>query len=302
MTKGKLSGSIYRWLLLAAATCIALSCSSKHLDDGENVSGCLPLILKVDSGTGVSPMEAGTTVGVFFMSKGSGEAFRTNEMLIVDHDGMLMQGRDTVVPSNTGQYDFFAYSPYSSGWDEVADAVVEYDVEPDQTSSLHYQASDLMLSYMIERKDDHDEAVFRHVMAKILVHITDKTGTFDMRFASALLRDMKLRSYIYMGEGTCRTDESVISDVECRPLECMDRRASFAAVVPPQDVVAGKLEMIIGIGANSYDFAVPYMDMLTGGKVHVFNMRMTERGLELEDTQVNDWEDAGGGNMNVAFQ
>lgn len=293
---------MYRWLLIAAATCIALSCSSDHTDDGDDASARLPLILKVDSGTGIDAMEEGSTVGVFLMNKTTGDAFRKNEMLIVDAGGTLMQGRDTVVPPETAMYDFFAYSPYDSGWNEIAGSVIEFDVKADQTARTDYVESDLMLSYQIDRKEDHDEVVFRHVMAMILVHITDKTGNFDMRFSSAVLEDMKLRSYVYMAEGTCQTDEGLVSDLVCRPLESLDRRASYSAVVPPQDLPEDGLAMKIGIGEMVYDFTVSDLSSLSGGKVHVFNLRMTERGLELEDTQVKDWEDAGGGKITVAFE
>lgn len=293
---------MYRWLLIAAATCIALSCSSDHTDDGDDASDRLPLILKVDSGTGIDAMEEGSTVGVFLMDKTTGEAFRKNEMLIVDEGGTLMQGRDTVVPLAASMYDFFAYSPYDSEWDDVAGAVVEFDVKADQTALTDYVESDLMLSYQIDRKEDHDEVVFRHVMAMILVHITDKTGTFDMRFSSAVLGDMKLRSYVYMAEGTCQTDDGLVSDLVCRPLEGLDRRASYSAVVPPQELLEDGLAMKIGIGEMVYGFQVPDIETLEGGKMHVVNLRMTERGLELEDTQVKDWEDAGGGKITVAFE
>lgn len=302
MDRGKLSGIIYRWPLITVAACIALSCSSDRDDGPEDESAApLPLLLKVDSGAGVGMMEEGSTVGVFFIDRKDGEAFRKNEMLIVDKGGMLMPGRDAVVPADMESYDFFAYSPYDGGWDDVVDSVVEFDVMADQSSRRNHVDSDLMLSYRIERKEGYAEVVFRHAMAKVRVHVTDRTGTFDMRFSSLSLGGLKLRSYIYMAEGTSVTD-SPSGDLSCYPEESIDRRVSFAAVVPPQEIAGAKLDMTVGIGDREYGFTVSDVESLVGGKLHVFNIRMTERGLELEGTDVTDWEDDGGGNMTVAFE
>lgn len=300
MNKGTLTGIAYRWLLLAAAACTAFSCSSRHLDDRNPDPERLPLILKVDSGTGTGVMEQGTTVGAFFMSKAGGDFYRKNEMLIVDAGGRLMQGRDTVVPLHLDAYDFLAYSPYNSSWNEFPLSVVEFDVSTDQSVDLNYLASDLLLSYGIECMEDHGEAVFSHAMAKVMIHITDNTGFYDMRFSSTVLHDMKLRSYIYMAEEICRTEDSLTGDVICNVQDFVDRRSSFSAVVPAQEVKDGMLRLGISLGDNGYDFTIYDVPALEQGKVHVFSMRMTERGLELEDATITGWEDAGEGDVVVA--
>lgn len=294
-----MNGNVCRWLpVIAAAICITISCSSDPAESYDIPERC-PVVLKVENGSDVDVMDEGMTVGAFFVSKDNGSVLRRNEMMIVGEHGMLMQDRDTIVPLKLDSYDFIAYSPYDSSWDNLPESMVEFDVEEDQSSDIAYISSDLMISTSISISNGTAEAVFRHAMSRIMLHITDKTGVFDMRFSSAVINDMKLRSYLYIYGESSSTDDKMIGDIVCRRLDCKDRRASFTAVFPAQQPVDGKLTVEAEIAGIIYDFEITGVPAMESGNVLVCSMSMTERGLELENTELTDWEDGGSGSIVV---
>lgn len=297
-----LSIKVHRWLSLLAAAYVTVSCTSGKQDEGGPVSDSGGLFFKVCSGEDIGMMEPGAAVGVFLASSVNGEVFYKNELMLADKDGMAVSGNERFILEPYGDCDFFAYSPYDSSWDDVPGSVVEFEVSADQRSAMDYKASDLMLSHGIEFRNGLNEAVFHHVMAEVILHITDRTGLFDMSGSRAVLHDMQSASYVYVEDGTCQAAGTSVSDIACHMLDSRDRRASLAVVLPPQDPEGAMLTFSISIGDAEYDFELSDVPALESGKVYVFSLRMTDRGLELEDSTISDWEDDGGGSLNVAFE
>ena len=302
MIRGTLYGNPCRWLLIAAVACMAASGSDDHKATVLETESRGPVVMKTESGSMTDVMAKGTTVGAFFMSRENGSVYRRNEMLIVGEHGMLMQERDTIVPLDLESYDFLAYSPYESSWDDLPDSVVEFEVRTDQSSDMDYVASDLMISNRMIETDDRIEAVFRHVMSKVVLHVTDKTGVFDMRFSSAVIKDIRNRSYLHVSGNTAETDASASADLNLHMLDARDRRASYAVVFPPQQLADGNLIIEVEVAGIVYDFTVSGVPALEEGDVYVCSMSMTDRGLELDDTELTDWADGGSGIMIVAYE
>lgn len=299
---GKMSIRACRWLLILAAAWMAVSCSSGSLDDGGSADGRSILVFKTCSGDEIVPMEQEAAVGVFFWSDGTGDILRKNEMVIIGENGEPVQQRDTLVPAALDEYRFFAYSPYDSSWDDILDSVLEFAVEKDQTSEVNYRNSDLMMSHKIERKGFCNEAVFDHVMAKIVLHVTDKTGTFDLTGASVTMHGLVCGAYVYVADGSCLVMDMDSASVSCHMLDSRDRRASLAAVIPPQETEEPILAFDLALAGSVYGFTLSDVPPFEAGKVYVYSLRMTDRGLELEDSTITNWEDDGGGSFNVAFE
>lgn len=294
--------SVGRWLHMAAAACLAISCSTLSQEDDGSVSGERTLVFRTVSGNDAPFMEQGSTVGMFITAVSTGELLRRNELVVVGENGTPAHQLDILESSASDDYEFFAYSPYDSSWDDILDSVLEFEVSADQSSDKGYEASDLMLAYDIEHNDKCDEVLFSHVMAKIILHVTDRTGMFDMTSSGAVLHGLRCGAYIYMADGSCQTMDVDASDIYCHMLDSRDRRASLSAVVPPQELDGGKLAFSLLLGGAEYGFSISDVQQLSGEKVYIYSLRMTDRGLELEDSTIADWEDDGGGSFNVAFE
>lgn len=291
-----------RWLLMAVAACLEISCSTLSQDEEGSASGGRELVFRTVSGDDAPLMEQGSTVGLFLTSVTTGEVLRRNELVVVGENGTPAHQLDLLESSAPDDYEFFAYSPYDNSWDDILDSVLEFEVSADQSSDKGYEASDLMLAYDIRHNDKGDEVLFSHVMAKIILHVTDRTGMFDMISSGAVLHGLRCGAYVYMADGACQANDADPSDIKCHMLDSRDRRASLSAVVPPQELDGGKLAFSLLLGGAEYSFSIADVQLLSGEKVYIYSLRMTDRGLELEDSTIADWEDDGGGSFNVAFE
>ena len=92
------------------------------------------------------------------------------------------------------------------------------------------------------------------------------------------------------------------ASVSCHMLDSRDRRASLAAVIPPQETENLILAFDLALADSVYGFTLSDVPPFEAGKVYVYSLRVTDRGLELEDSTITDWEDDGGGSFNVAFE
>lgn len=302
MIKGILSNNAVRWLLAIAAAWSVLSCSPDSEDEAGNISDKRKLVFRTHSGENSPFMEEGATLGVFLTSRSTGEVLRSNELIVIGEKGAPLQQRDTLFPAVMDDYEFFAYSPYDSSWDDVLESVLEFEVSADQSSDVNLRSSDLMLSYDIVKGKYSEEVFFSHVMAKIVIHVTDRTGLFDMTASGAVLHGLRCGAYINTADGSCQSIDNDTSDIICNMLDSRDRRASLTAVIPPQQLENEILPFSVILGDAEYEFSVSGVHGLEGEKVYVYSLNMTDRGLALEDSTIMDWEDGASGSLNVAFE
>lgn len=283
--------NICRTLMFMSVVCTLYACTSGPDGEDEVMPEDMPFVLSEGFDLKQTPLGEGYQVGFFFSREGT---FSLQNSLAVTGKGGTLSSDDVEIPEAPDQYEFFAYSPYDSGWNDVLESLKEFSVKSNQSLVEDYRASDLMFADAVEKKSGKYEAVFAHQMARIVVHVTDRTGSFDLTDASAALHDLKTSMLILLSNSTVQTDGRSVADITCHLLDSRDRRASFAALVPPQNPSDEKLALTLHLGQSNYEFTIPDMTVLKQGLSYICSMSMTDRGLVLEGSSVSDWDDDGG--------
>lgn len=276
-------------LLLSSG--MVLSCRKESLPDGPEDDKGDGLVFRVESEGYEIPLRKDATAGVFVLDSESYGSVRSNAFVLVGDNGEAVQEEDTLLGPDPAM--IYAYSPYSSAWDDALDSVMEFSVEEDQSAELSYVESDLMWSAGVAVQHPLTQVVLSHAMARIMIHMTSHDSEKDMRDVQIMLGGMKTGGYVYLREQVVQTDTSSVSDIICHVMESVDRRTSMAAVVPPQKTASDSLVLKIRIGDSVYDYEVPAAEGFAGGRQYVYAVHMADEDLLFDGCTVSDWTDDG---------
>ncbi len=231
-------------------------------------------------------LKTGSTLGIYVVNEDGTVTWMT---VAVDSDGNI------ILPSEAQTGKVIAYTPVQLGWGKEAfNTLQRFEVQPDQSSQADYDASDLMIGTMsVVTRGTEVELQFKHMLAKVVVHIVDETGAIDPDNASMRLLRMAGTVSVSLSAMQVSTVENSQIDIDMLPYNVTDRRISLAAIVAPQTIEEGVDFLEFTVAGSHRACPMPTRTELEGNMTFVYQMRYTDEGLVPDGSYIVGWEDDG---------
>ena len=247
--------------------------------------------LRVVDGGQATTLPTGATVGVFG-NDASGASRFANEMLVSGQNGEVY-GQVTL-PAAT-QMSLYAYSPYNADWNAVMTVPQRFEVKADQSNLAGYTVSDLMMATG-QATNGRASMNLRHMMSRIVVHVTDHSGKYDMsRQASVTLADMANTVTFQLPDGIKETLSTSVITIKPQTVNANYGRLTISAIVAPQTKQAGDKFMSVTIDGSEIPYTAPegLATQLESGKTYIYKLLLTDSGMVPDGSYVTNWEDEG---------
>ena len=250
--------------------------------------------VSVQSEDGTSePLEAGTTIGVYVVND-DGTVTWVNAT--VDQNG------NVILPPEALTGKTVVYTPVQPGWGQAAfNGSPSFYVKADQSEEAYYKNSDLMIGTMtaatastraLTRATTSINLSLKHMMAKVVIHIVDETGSMDFRTASLSLLHMKNGVSVNLAQQSVTTIDNSISDIEMMAYDITDRRLSMQAIVAPQTKEAGEELFELTVPGTRRSCILPTRAEMTAEQAYVYQVRYTVDGPVLDSSYITNWDSA----------
>lgn len=254
-----------------------------------------PSVTVTDENGNTSTLPSGNTIGVYVVD---GDGNVSLQQVEVDENG------NTVLPASTEESTMIAYTPYQEEWGE--DAIVnhpDFTVESNQSTEDAYNASDLMIgttkTEATTRATTNGSMTFRHMLAKVAIHIVDETGRVDLTRIAAELLYVKNCVTVDLAHQQVETKDDSQSNVQMCWEMTTDWRISYYAIVAPQAIAEGTDFFAVMLYGNREINPIPEAATLESGKTYTISMRLTEHGLIPEGWYITDWNEENERNIDI---
>ena len=175
------------WLATAAAGMALSACSKSndyvYVDDDDEPDKATVSVVAED-GT-VSLLVPQSTIGLFVIDEGGNVTYRE---VVVDANGKI------VLPEGADASSLILYSPCQAEWGRDALYTPQrFQVQENQSTEKGYQASDLLVAVRGTSAGTRSSDIslsFRHMMARMVIHIVDEVGSTDFSSVSMRLLGM----------------------------------------------------------------------------------------------------------------
>lgn len=287
---------------LATVTLLLSACHKatefEYIDEAvETVQGETNVVVTDENGN-EEAFASGSQIGIYVIAA---DGSVTYQMVEVDEDG------NAALPTSTQGSTIIAYTPYQEAWGE--DAIMNnpvFTVQSDQSNEVAYDASDLMIgtsaanAAAARTRADYNQMAFRHMLAKVAIHVVDETGRIDLNNIKAELLSVNNSVRVDLLHQSVTTIDDSRTHIPMLSEMTTDWRISSYAIVAPQDVAEGTTFFAITLYGNRQSYPIPQGSRLEGGKTYTINMRLTEYGLIPDGWYITDWEDEGERNIEAS--
>ena len=229
-------------------------------------------------------LKTGITIGIYVVGE-DGEV--TLVTATVDADGNI------ILPPEATTGNTIVYTPFQSDWGiEVFKGGAVFEVKTDQASQDGYDASDLMIGTALRAQTRAVEMEFslKHMLAKVMIHVIDETGSIDGNETTMTLLGMLSAVNVNLATMSVSTIDNTQMDIDMLPYSVTDRRMTMTAIVAPQKKEAGDDLFEFNLQGAHRKCVLPTSAELEGGKTFVFQMRYTEEGLIPDGSYITGWE------------
>ncbi|MBO5616071.1 MAG: fimbrillin family protein [Prevotella sp.] len=280
--------------LLADVAWLLSACSkaSEYYEDETDKAIRSQAVIVTDENGNESTLTEGSTIGVYVMGEDGGISLHKVE---VDEDG------NAILPTFTQEETIIAYTPFQDEWG--VDALTSnpiFTVKSDQSTQEQYDASDLMIASLnpADAKDGNGLR-FRHVLAKVAIHVIDETGRLELNQINVKLHTIKNSVWVDLLHQTVTTIPEQCSDILMLSKITTDWRISSYAIVAPQKIADGTTFLTVMLFGVNYTYPIPQASTLEAGKTYTINIRLTLNGLIPDGWSITDWDDEGEGNIDI---
>lgn len=273
--------SLSAWL--AVGVMALTSCSSSDVDtwyDDENDEANVVTISITDDGN-TDNLSAGSNIGLFVID-GNGNPAVSNQMLT------LGTGGSATLPDVALTGQLIVYSPYQTDWEHALSEKSRFDVQDNQSTAEGYKASDLLIG-----SGDASQLSMKHVLSRIVVHITDETGDVDMGEMNVQLLNKTGSVMVDLRNASTESVADSEKDIAMYPYELSDWRLSLEAIVAPQTITNGDEFLEFSRNGRSQVFYIPQDATLEGGKTFIYYFRLTQTGVIFDGTTITNWRNGG---------
>lgn len=243
---------------------------------------------------GTEFLKAGSTIGIYYFDEEGNISFLTVE---IDNDG------NAILPPTVQKYGFVAYLPYQESWDKnnVLNPGI-FKVKTSQTTQKLYEESDLMIGSYGEITRANIKLNFRHMLAKVVVNVSDETGKYNLPESTLSFPDINDAVDVFLKWMSVETIPDSRQDIKALNSKAEEGKVRFQAIVPPQYIHEGKNFIKFQADERSLSFSLPEDADLQGGKTFVCDLVLTDNGLLYNGGDIKDWEDDGGDSLTSSWK
>ena len=266
----------------------------EYIDEAvETVQGETNVVVTDENGN-KEAFASGSQIGIYVIAA---DGSVTYQMVEVDEDG------NAALPTSSQGSTIIAYTPYQEAWGE--EAIMNnpvFTIQSDQSNEVAYDASDLMIGKSVATagtRGYYNRMAFRHMLAKVAIHVVDETGRIDLKNIKAELLSVNNSVRVDLLHQSVSTIDDSRVNIQMLSEMTTDWRISSYAIVAPQDVAEGTTFFAITLYGNRQNYPIPQDCRLEGSKTYTINMRLTEYGLIPDGWYITDWEDEGEKNIDI---
>lgn len=264
--------------ILAAVSCVDINKGPESIYDKDVEILFKPDFQLWDSDTDV---KEGTSAGLFVSLPGDGissENFYRNTELTLGKDGQFVSDDALYYPKNSSRFDFILYSPHT----EVEDGgFFSFGSSKDASGMLY--SNNLRGKY---KSFSPLKPIFRHIPARILLHLTAGTGISDSDLASAEIRlsDANLSGRFSLSDGTF-TPDGDSGDILFEDAE--GTKTCLAFPTPPGEQEKSFLSLTVG--AMRFNVKLTGIAAFEYGRQYDFHAKVSVPGIEISLINISDW-------------
>ena len=275
------------FFVFMALSAVFASCN-KETEEIDPAGTSSVLTVSVAEGDGMVALTEGSVVDLFAI-EGEGNIV-AQAIATVAQQGQLT-GVEAITAVMKDGMQLTAYTPSGLWTLDTYGQPIKFKVPTDQSKLENYEAADLRMAPLTAVAGGQAALVMEHEMAKVIVHITDVTGNYDLSEAKMLIPGVHTSVTADLVQHTVATVESEMSDIfpYCNQ---NPYRASASAVVAPGKVTAGNDLVRVTVGGKEFTYKLPEDADWQAGTETVYNMRLTYEGLAPYGSYVTEWGDS----------
>ena len=274
--------------LLSISVMMSLSSCHHHdhfIYDDSYSRGINTHITAVDE-DGNTIINSGSTIGVYTEDEDGNITFQIVE---TDEHG------NAVLPVVSEGLGLVAYLPYQESWDpnDIMNPGI-FTVQSSQTSKELYDASNLMFASMGSFTRASSQITFIQALAKIVVKVTDETGSYNLPTSVLTLLDMNDSVEVFLKWLKVETIAESKQDIVTMNYNSGNDITFFKAIVAPQNIGRGTNFINFKVDNHNLFFSLPQEAELQSRQTYTCSLRLTDVGLVYDGSSITDWEDDGG--------
>lgn len=200
-----------------------------------------------------------------------------------DGSGNLTNTGAPIYYKGTSEANITAYHPFNAEWTDLA-ATYTFNVAADQ-SGEGYANSDLLYATQAASSTAlTTNLAFSHKMAKIGVSLTVSDGS-DLSAAEISITNTSTEATVNLSSnGVATCTGNFVSSIKA------GEGGTAAAIIVPQTVGAGTKLISVSFNGSVYTYSLPAEKNFEAGKSYLYRLRINNKELTLEGSEVNDWD------------
>lgn len=273
--------------VLMALSAVFASCH-KETEEIDPAGTSSVLTVSVAEGDGTVALTEGSVVDLFAIE---GEGNIVAQATATAAQQGQLTGAEAIIAVMKDGMQLTAYTPSGLWTLDTYGQPIKFKVPTDQSKLENYEAADLRMAPLTVVAGGQAALVMEHEMAKVIVHITDVTGNYDLSEAKMLIPGVHTSVTADLVQHTVATVENEMSDIfpYCNQ---NPYRASASAVVAPGKVTGGNDLVRVTVGEEVFTYKLPEDADWQAGTETVYNMRLTYEGLAPYGSYVTEWGDS----------
>lgn len=294
---------------LTVAAILTSGCTKNYYDNPEGGGEENRITLSSEVQFGVSPrlqdeqIVSGQSLSFFVTRTGS----------VADEDQLYLNNRITAngvggftyripmyYPSDGASVDFYALHPYAA--DATLENPVAFTVQPDQTIQVNYLNSDLLFGTHsnVNPQNNAIPLTFYHKLSKFDFIIKTGTSGIDLNGLTGIqVLGTRPQTTINVLNGNITAASGSVTPIQAYGEANVTGSAGnqtatgFTAIVVPQTVAGAEPLFNIVIGGTTYTFTQETDYALLGGKKYIVTLDITDLTINIDGSQIEDWENGG---------
>lgn len=225
-------------------------------------------------------INSGQSVGVTITGA---SAVHQNVEWTSDGSGNLTNTGAPIYYKGTSAASITAYHPFNAEWTDLT-ANYTFNVATDQ-SGEGYADSDLLYATQTANSTAlTTNLVFSHKLAKIGVSLTVTDGS-DLSTAEISITNTSTEATVNLGNnGVVTSTGNSVSTIKA------GEGSTAAAIIVPQTLTAGTKLISVSFNGLTYSYSLPAEKNFEAGKSYLFRLRINNKELTLDGSEVNDWD------------
>lgn len=241
----------------------------------------------------------GVKVGVFVKNQKGFVSGGNNAQLTANGAGAFT-GAPIYFPEDGSAVSVYAYAPYSSNYNDMADVNADFTVSANQSTDAGYLASDLLQGIPAGTNSftESNPVValnFKHMLSKLTVRFKTSAETdVDLKGSTINIVNTLPSTTLKVSDGTLGTAKGTASNIKAASFAADATDFTASAIIVPQTVAQGSFIQVVLTNGKMLNAKLNAEATFASGKSYSYVVNISGQGgdvfaeIELGST-VTDW-------------